>query len=106
MGQTGETVGAMDIVATYCPKYKDRPQIAQVVQKSKGGYSVHWMTGSYSGPWTVAKKRDGRKKVPWVEAIKESDIIYKKISLNSGQKLSNKVVQKLRALYAAKEERS
>uniref|UniRef100_A0A671YBR7 Nipped-B protein n=1 Tax=Sparus aurata TaxID=8175 RepID=A0A671YBR7_SPAAU len=98
-----ERVEAMDVVAILRPKYKDRPQIARVVQKIKNGYSIHWMTGSYSGPWVVAKKRDGRKKVPWVDTIKESDIIYKKISLTSGQKLSNKVAQTLRALYAAKE---
>lgn len=98
-----EKVKAMDVIAICRPKYKDRPQIARVIQKTKNGYSIHWMTGSYSGPWVVAKKRDGRKKVPWVDTIKESDIIYKKISLTSGQKLTNKVAQTLRALYAAKE---
>ncbi|XP_029025412.1 nipped-B-like protein isoform X2 [Betta splendens] len=102
-GRMNETVEVMDVVAICCPKYKDRPQIAKVVQKTKAGYDIHWMTGSYSGPWAEAKKRDGRKKVPWVGTIKESDIIYKKISLTSGQKLTNKVAQTLRALYAAKE---
>ncbi|XP_072228072.1 nipped-B-like protein B isoform X4 [Leuresthes tenuis] len=102
-GHMNETVEAMDVIAICCPKYKDRPQIARVVQKTRSGYSIHWMTGTYSGPWVVAKKRDGRKKVPWVGNIKESDIIYKKISLTSGHKLTNKVAQTLRALYAAKE---
>ncbi|XP_058473856.1 nipped-B-like protein B isoform X2 [Solea solea] len=102
-GHMNETVEAMDVIAICCPKYKDRPQIARVIQKTKSGYSIHWMSGTYSGPWTVAKKRDGRKKVPWVDTIKESDIIYKKIPLTSGQKLTNKVAQTLRALYAAKE---
>lgn len=102
-GQKDEPVEPMDIIATFCPKYKDRPQIARVVEKTRTGYSIHWMTGTYSGPWSVAKKRDGRKKVPWADTIKESDIIYKKINLTSGQKLSNKVVQTLRALYASKE---
>uniref|UniRef100_A0A3Q2Z604 Nipped-B-like protein B n=2 Tax=Hippocampus TaxID=72046 RepID=A0A3Q2Z604_HIPCM len=98
-----ESVDVTDVVAICCPKYKDRPQIARVVQKTKSGYSVHWMCGSYSGPWAVAKKRDGRKKVPWLDNIKESDIIYKKISLTSGHKLTHKVAQTLRALYAAKD---
>lgn len=102
-GHMRERVDIMDVVAICRPKYKDRPQIAKVIQKTKAGYSIHWMTGSYSGPWAVAKKRDGRKKVPWVDNIKESDIIYKKIALTSGQKLTNKVAQTLRALYAAKE---
>uniref|UniRef100_A0A3P9MJ07 Uncharacterized protein n=1 Tax=Oryzias latipes TaxID=8090 RepID=A0A3P9MJ07_ORYLA len=103
MNNSLSTVEVMDVVAIFYPKYKDRPQIAKVVQKTRHGYSIHWMTGSYSGAWAVAKKRDGRKKVPWVDNIKESDIIYKKISLTSGQKLTNKVAQTLRALYAAKE---
>lgn len=98
-----ERVKAMDIIAIWCPKYKDRPQIARVIQRIKTGYSIHWMTGSYSGSWTEVKKREGRKKVPWVDNIKESDIIYKKISLSSGHKLTNKVAETLRALYAAKD---
>uniref|UniRef100_A0A3B4ZWU0 Nipped-B protein n=1 Tax=Stegastes partitus TaxID=144197 RepID=A0A3B4ZWU0_9TELE len=102
-GRMSETVDAMDVIALCCPKYKDRPQIARVIQKTSSGYSIHWMAGSYSGPWAEAKKRDGRKLVPWVDTIKESDIIYKKIALTSNHKLSNKVVQTLRSLYAARE---
>ncbi|XP_073322109.1 nipped-B-like protein A isoform X2 [Pagrus major] len=102
-GRMSETVDAMDVIALWCPKYKDRPQIARVVQKTSNGYSIHWMAGSYSGPWAEAKKRDGRKQVPWVDTIKESDIIFKKIALTSNHKLSNKVVQTLRSLYAARE---
>ncbi|MEQ2212571.1 hypothetical protein XENOCAPTIV_001571 [Xenoophorus captivus] len=82
---------------------EDRPQIARVTQKTPNGYTIHWMAGSYSGPWAEAKKRDGRKLVPWVDTIKESDIVYKKIALTSNHKLSNKVVQTLRSLYAARE---
>ncbi|KAF6729578.1 Nipped-B-like protein A [Oryzias melastigma] len=102
-GRMSEIVDVMDVIALWCPKYKDRPQIARVVQKSPSGYTIHWMAGSYSGPWAEAKKRDGRKVVPWVDTIKESDIIYKKIALTSNHKLSNKVVQTLRSLYAARE---
>ncbi|XP_069043025.1 nipped-B-like protein A isoform X1 [Lepisosteus oculatus] len=102
-GHLNETVEAMDVIAICCPKYKDRPQIARVIQKTSSGYSVHWMAGSYSGAWAEAKKRDGRKLVPWVDTIKESDIIYKKIVLTSAHKLTNKVVQTLRSLYAAKD---
>lgn len=96
-------VEVKDVIAICCPKYKARPQIARVIQKTKSGYSIRWMSGSYAGPWVEAKKRDGRKMVPWVDTIKESDIIYKKISLTSGQKLPNKVAHTLRELYTAKE---
>ncbi|XP_007882956.2 nipped-B-like protein [Callorhinchus milii] len=102
-GQLNEVVDVMDVIAICCPKYKDRPQIARVVEKTNSGYSVHWMAGSYSGSWTEAKRRDGRKLVPWVDSVKESDIIYKKIALTSANKLTNKVVQTLRSLYAAKD---
>jgi len=102
-GRMNENVGSMDVIALCCPKYKDRPQIARVIQKTSSGYSIHWMAGSYSGPWQDAKKRDGRKLVPWVDTIKESDIIYKKIPMTSNHKLSNKVVQTLRSLYASRE---
>ncbi|XP_069483246.1 nipped-B-like protein isoform X4 [Ambystoma mexicanum] len=101
--QMNETVEATDIIAICCPKYKDRPQIAKVMKKTNHGYSIQWMAGSYSGVWAEAKRRDGRKLVPWVDSIKESDIIYKKIVLTSANKLSNKVVQTLRTLYSAKD---
>ncbi|XP_037654906.1 nipped-B-like protein isoform X2 [Choloepus didactylus] len=101
--QMNDSVDVMDVIAICCPKYKDRPQIARVVQKTSNGFSVQWMAGSYSGSWTEAKRRDGRKLVPWVDTIKESDIIYKKIALTSANKLTNKVVQTLRSLYAAKD---
>ncbi|KAG7223442.1 hypothetical protein INR49_015545, partial [Caranx melampygus] len=97
-GRMSEQVEAMDVIALCCPKYKDRPQIARVINKTSSGYSIHWMAGSYSGPWAEAKKRDGRKLVPWVDTIKESDIIFKKIALTSNHKLSNKVVQTLRSI--------
>ncbi|KAJ7987132.1 hypothetical protein DPEC_G00335580 [Dallia pectoralis] len=102
-GHMNETLDAMDVIALCCPKYKDRPQIARVIQKTNSGYRVHWMAGSYSGTWAEAKKRDGRKLVPWVDTIKESDIIYKKIALNSAHKLTNRMAQTLRSLYSAKE---
>ncbi|XP_051973110.1 nipped-B-like protein B isoform X2 [Xyrauchen texanus] len=102
-GRMNEKVEAKDVIAICCPKYKDRPQIARVIQKTSTGYSIRWMAGSYSGTWAEAKKRDGRKLVPWVDNIKESDIIYKKIAMTSAHKLTNKVVQTLRSLYAAKE---
>ncbi|KAM4642931.1 nipped-B-like protein isoform 2-T2 [Amazona ochrocephala] len=101
--QMNDSVDVMDVIAICCPKYKDRPQIARVVQKTSGGFSVQWMAGSYSGSWTEAKRRDGRKLVPWVDTIKEADIIYKKIALTSANKLTAKVVQALRALYASKD---
>ncbi|XP_072272708.1 nipped-B-like protein isoform X4 [Pyxicephalus adspersus] len=101
--QMNETVDVQDVIAICCPKYKDRPQIAKVVKKTSHGFSVQWMAGSYSGTWAEAKRRDGRKLVPWVDTIKESDIIYKKIALTSANKLTNKVVQTLRSLYAAKD---
>ncbi|XP_061881828.1 nipped-B-like protein A isoform X3 [Entelurus aequoreus] len=102
-GRMSETVEVMDVIALCCPKYKERPQIARVVQKTPSGYTVHWMAGSYSGPWAEAKKREGRKLVPWVDTIKESDILYKKLALTSNHKLSNKIGQTLRSLYAARE---
>ncbi|XP_028916789.1 nipped-B-like protein isoform X1 [Ornithorhynchus anatinus] len=101
--QMNESVDVMDVIALCCPKYKDRPQIARVVQKTSHGFSVQWMAGSYSGSWTEAKRRDGRKLVPWVDTVKEADVIYKKIALTSANKLTNKVVQTLRSLYAAKD---
>uniref|UniRef100_A0A8C2DWG6 Nipped-B protein n=1 Tax=Cyprinus carpio TaxID=7962 RepID=A0A8C2DWG6_CYPCA len=101
-----ESVSVLDIIAIHCPKYRDRPQIARVIQRNSDSYRIHWMAGSYSSSWTEAKRRDGRKLVPWVDTIRETDIIYKKITLTSGNKLNHKVAQTLRSLYAAKDRNS
>lgn len=97
-----ETVEPSDLVAILCPQFKDRPQIARIVQRTGDGYSIHWLSGAYNSPWVEAKKREGRKLVPWLDTIKESDILYKKLPLTSNNKLTHKVAQTLRALYAAK----
>ncbi|XP_041957003.1 nipped-B-like protein A isoform X1 [Alosa sapidissima] len=108
-GDSGEAVGNMsesvepsDLVAFLRPQYKDRPQIARVIQRTADGYSIRWLSGSYNSPWTEAKRREGRKQVPWLDTIKESDIIYKKLPLTASNKLTHKVAQTLRALYASK----
>lgn len=101
-----ESVSVLDIIAIHCPKYRDRPQIARVIQRNNDTYRIHWMAGSYSSSWTEAKRRDGRKLVPWVDTIRETDIIYKKITLTSGNKLNHKVAQTLRSLYASKDRNS
>uniref|UniRef100_A0AAR2L9K3 Nipped-B protein n=1 Tax=Pygocentrus nattereri TaxID=42514 RepID=A0AAR2L9K3_PYGNA len=101
-----ESVSALDIIAIHWPRYKDRPQLARVIQRTSEGYSVQWMAGSYSSPWSEAKRRDGRKLVPWMETIRESDIVYKKITLTSGNKLSHKLAQTLRGIYANRDRNS
>ncbi|KAK0139474.1 Nipped-B-like protein [Merluccius polli] len=94
-------VELMDMVAVRCPGNKERPQIARVMQKTtNGGYTVHWMSGSYAGPWAESRRRDGGKLVPRTGTVQESDIIYRKISLTSGRKLTSRVAQTLRELYA------
>lgn len=101
-----ESVSALDIVAIRLPRYRERPQLARVIQRGPEGYSVQWMAGSYSSSWTEAKRRDGRKLVPWMETIRDSDIVYKKISLTAGNKLSHKLAQTLRGIYASKDRNS
>ena len=102
VGNMSETVEPADVVAILCPQYKDRPQLARVVQRTSSGYNIRWLSGSYNSSWTEAKRREGRKLVPWLDTIKESDIIYKKLPLTASNKLTHKLAQTLRVLYAAK----
>uniref|UniRef100_A0A3B1JIT4 Uncharacterized protein n=1 Tax=Astyanax mexicanus TaxID=7994 RepID=A0A3B1JIT4_ASTMX len=102
----GESVSALDIVAIHRPRYRERPQLARVIQRTADGYSVQWLSGSYSSSWTEARRRDGRKLVPWMENIRESDIVYKKISLTSGNKLTHKLTHTLRSIYTHRDRTS
>uniref|UniRef100_A0AAY5EDC5 Nipped-B protein n=1 Tax=Electrophorus electricus TaxID=8005 RepID=A0AAY5EDC5_ELEEL len=103
LANTSESVSALDIVALHCPRYHIRPQLARVLQRTDQGYNVRWMAGSYSSAWTEARRKEGRKLVPWVDTIRHTDIIYKKITLTSASKLSHRVAQTLRALYSSKD---
>ena len=99
----GSRVELLDVVALCCPGNRERPQIARVLRRTGGGYAVHWMSGSYGGPWAESRLRDGGKLVPREGTVQEADIIYRKIALTSGRKLSSRVVQALRVLYADKD---
>ncbi|XP_076855272.1 nipped-B-like protein A [Brachyhypopomus gauderio] len=97
------SVSALDIVALHCPQYRNRPQLGRVLERTADGYSVRWMAGSFSSAWSEARRKEGRKLVPWVETVRLTDIIYRKITLTTANKLSHKLAQTLRALYASKD---
>ena len=99
----GSRAEVLDVVALCCPGNRERPQIARVLKRTSGGYTVHWMSGSYGGPWAESRLRDGGKLVPREGAVQEADVIYRRIALTSGRKLKSRVAQTLRALYAAKD---
>ncbi|XP_059905989.1 nipped-B-like protein A isoform X2 [Gadus macrocephalus] len=99
----GSRAEVLDVVALCCPGNRERPQIARVLKRTSGGYTVHWMSGSYGGPWAESRLRDGGKLVPREGAVQEADVIYRRITLTSGRKLKSRVAQTLRALYAAKD---
>ncbi|KAJ3605198.1 hypothetical protein NHX12_027248 [Muraenolepis orangiensis] len=104
----GSRAEVMEMVALCVPGKRERPQIARVVQRTSGegdgggSYTVHWMNGSYIGPWSESQRNEGGKLVPLTTTVRESDVIYRNISLTGGGKLGSKLGQTLQALYTAK----
>ena len=63
-------------------KWRSRPLIGQVREKTSTTVTVHWWEGSYSSAWKPSKRHEGRAFVEWVE----ENIVLEKFSFNTERK--------------------
>lgn len=88
---------AVDL-AKYHP---EKPQIAQAVSIiDNDNIEVLWYCGTWSGPWKVYKRREGRNMVESKEVIPKSSVKLFNFTFTQGGKLKQAVKDQLRALYS------
>ena len=88
-------------VACFVPLYQnEKPQIGTVITlpDGSGDLEIEWMAGTYSGPWTVCKTKQGRSYVPWKENIPISTILFP-VQLTKTGRLGNSLKIKLKRAY-------
>ena len=90
------------IVACYVPSYgEEEPQIGSILSIPDGTDEVliEWMSGTYSEPWTVCKKRDKAGYTTWKESVPISMILFP-IELSASCRISVTLKKKLQHAYS------
>jgi len=88
-------------VACYMEKYKEEePQIGKIVavHEASQKLDVEWMTGAYDDKWSVCKRMVGRRKVPWVETIHRSSVLFP-VEFTFYMRLKKEFITKLKETY-------
>lgn len=80
-------------------KYQERPLIAVVKELREDGITVAWYGGSWTTKWAVAKRKEGRQWVEWVEDVQKEDVVLFDFKLTNKGKLRLPTVRHLREAY-------
>ena len=86
------------------PKWRSRPLIGQVREKTSTTIIIRWWEGSYSSAWKPSKRREGRAFVEWVEEIPVENVVLETFSFSTDrkgakQKIGTSLKAKLKAAY-------
>ena len=77
-----------------------RPLIAKVLNSSDNELEIVWLEGSYTGPWKISKKKDGRTIVDWTDTVPKQSVILFDFELTKSNRLRKATVQHLKAAYS------
>jgi len=81
-----------------------RPLVAKVTKVNEDTMEIIWLEGSYTRPWKVAKKKEGRNLVDWTDTVPKSSIILFDFKLTPSNRLRKATVQHLKDVYSQIEE--
>lgn len=82
------------------PKYyPEKPQIGKILSIDKDDVELLWYYGTWSGPWKVFKKRQGRSMVDMKEVIPKSSIKLFNFTLTNAGRLKQATKTHLKMLY-------
>ena len=89
-------------VACYVPDYDDEePQIGAILSITNETEEVliEWMTGTYSEPWSICKKKGKDGYSTWKELIPLSMVLFP-IELSASRRIHTTLKKKLQDAYA------
>ena len=87
------------MVALYCTKYNERPQLGQVLEITKDQATIKWFDGTWSTRWKVYNYVHRRQTVAWVESLPVNSIIKGNIKLTSSGQLPKHTKEILKQMY-------
>ena len=76
-----------------------RPLIARVTDVDDDTMDVLWLDGGYNKAWKIAKKREGRAMVDWVDSVPKSSVILFDFQLTSKNRLRKATIEHLKEAY-------
>ena len=54
---------------------EQRPLVARVTDVCGDNLNIIWLEGSYTRPWKIARKKEGRTVVDWTDTVPKSSVI-------------------------------
>ena len=76
-----------------------RPLIAKVLEVNMETIDIVWLEGSYNKSWKVAKKRERRTLVDWVDTVPKSSVILFDFQLTKTNRLRKATIEHLKEEY-------
>ena len=93
------SVAEDSLVAVHLEDKDGRPFIAKVVTMNDDSVLVHWMKGSWTGPWQMWSHGVGKKAKPYTSCIPTSSLILWNFSFTNSNKLKNATRLNLKMKY-------
>ena len=76
-----------------------RPLLAKIMKVHDSDLDIVWLEGSYTRPWKVAKKKEGRAMVDWTDKVPKSAVMLFDFQLTITNRLRKATVQHLKETY-------
>ena len=77
-----------------------RPLIAKVLEIKAETIDVVWLEGSYCKPWKIAKKKQGRALVDWIDGVPKSSVLLFDFQFTKTDRLRKATIEHLKEAYA------
>ena len=94
-----DTIEKGQLVALNVENSHLRPLIAKVLEAKAETIDVVWLEGSYSKSWKVAKKKEGRTLVDWIDSVPKSSVILFDFQLTKTERLRKATIEHLKEAY-------
>jgi len=88
------------LVALNVMNCDQRPLVARVTDINGDNLDIVWLEGSYTRPWKVARKKEGRAVVDWTDTVPKSSVILFDFKLTNTSRLRKATVEHLKDVYS------
>ena len=75
------------------------PLLAKIMKVRSCDLDIVWLEGSYTRPWKVSKKKEGRIMVDWTDTVPKSAVILFDFQLTATNRLRKATIQHLKETY-------
>ena len=88
-----------NLVALNVLNCDQRPLVARVIDVSHDNLDIVWLEGSYTRPWKISKRKEGRAMVDWTDTVPKSSVILFDFQLTKTGRLQKATIEHLKETY-------